>query len=405
MAPKRKQPGNPVAESSNAAVTEEILEEVEEGDEGPVQKKAKRAPTYGADGKVRPRYQDFYDACLAAKPVGEHFSVQELTDLNFAEDEKDLKNLTQDLVTYYLFTPLTASPTFLYRLREKSIATKLAKLSLETHMIYQHIEGSGPSGTWKRTLVMKTNLHENVATKSLKELVAKGLVKEIKSAKFPTRRIYLLAGIKPSADNLGGNFFDGGVLDEALVYEMKKLATHTIEQLSWAKREIPPPPLPTEIDFTSNNNTKQKGKSKHRPKFEYFPHPPDYDGYSTTMDILTKITESGILQAGVTLVEDDVAKLLKSLEYDGQVEMVRSSTGKLTNGYRSIHRGSKMGSRPQPGGQEQGFLGINEVEEGGRPGNGFTGTPCGRCEVFASCRPGGVVSPEGCVYMSKWLDF
>ncbi|QDS72695.1 hypothetical protein FKW77_003208 [Venturia effusa] len=399
MAPKRKQPGSSAAESSNAQVTEEILEE---GDGGPVQKKPKRTPTIGADGKVRPRYQDFYDACLAAKSIGEHFSVQELTDLKFAEDENDLKNLTQDLVTYYLFTPLTASRTFLYRLRDKAIATKLAKLSLETHMIYQHIEGSGSSGTWKRTLVMKTNLHENVATKSLKELVAKGLVREIKSAKYPTRRIYLLAGIKASADNLGGNFFDGGVLDEALVYEMKKLAVHTIEGLSWAKREIPqPPPLPTETDFTS----KQKGKSKHRPKYEYYPHPPDYDGYPTTRDILTTITESGILQAGVTLVEDDVAKLLKSLEYDGQVEMVRNQTGKLTNGYRTVHRGSKMGSKPQPGGQEQGFLGINEVEEGGRPGNGFTGTPCGRCEVFKACRPGGVVSPEGCVYMKEWLDF
>lgn len=400
MAPavKRKKPSNNAAESS-AAATEDILEEVEEGDDGPVQKKVKTTAT-ATGQKGKERYWAFYDCCLANKAIGEQFSVQELADLDFAKDEADLKSLCQDLIGHYLFTPLTASRTFLYRLREKSTATKLAKLSLETHMIYQHIEGSGSSGTWKRTLVMKTNLHENTVTKSLKELVAKGLVREIKSAKYPTRRIYLLANIKPSADNLGGNFFDGGILDEALVYEMKKLAVFTIEQSSWAKREIPQPRLPTETDFTS-----KKQKSKSKPKFEYFPHPPDYDKYPTTIDVLSSITNSGILQAGVTLVEDDISKLLKSLEYDGQVEMVRTSAGKMTNGYRSVHRGSKMGMKPQPGGQEQGFLGINEVDEGNRPGNGFTGAPCGRCEVFAACRVGGVVSPEGCVYMKEWLDF
>jgi DNA-directed RNA polymerase III subunit RPC6 len=403
MAPpaKRKKPSDngTAAESNATPVTEDILEEVEEGDEGPIQKRQKKA-TPATNQKTKEKHYLLYDRCVAEKPIGDHFSVQELTEFDIADDQDELKTLTQTLVDLHLFTPLHLNRGFLYRLRTKDVAYKLAKLSLETHMIYQHIEGSGSAGTWKRTLVLKTNLHENTATKSLKELVAKGLVREIKSAKYPTRRIYLLSHIKPSADNLGGNFFDGGVLDEALVYEMKKLAVYTIEQASWAKREIPTPQLPTEVDFTS-----KKSKFKARPKFEYFPHPPDYEGYPTTLDVLASITSSGILQAGVTLVEDDISKLLKSLEYDGQIELVRTSQGKLTNGYRSVHRGSKMGMKPQPGGHEQGFLGINEVDEEGRPGNGFTGVPCGRCEVFKACRVGGVVSPEGCVYMTEWLDF
>jgi len=240
MAPavKRKKPANEnaTASGSGAPETEEILEDIEEGDDEPVQKRQRKTAPATSGQKSKEKYNELYDRCVAEKPIGDHFSVQELTEFDIADDENDLKVLTQNLVDLHLFTPLHLNRGFLYRLRTKDVAYKLAKLSLETHMIYQHIEGSGSAGTWKRTLVLKTNLHENTATKSLKELVAKGLVREIKSAKYPTRRIYLLAHIKPSADNLGGNFFDGGVLDEALVYEMKKLAVYTIEQSSWARR-------------------------------------------------------------------------------------------------------------------------------------------------------------------------
>ena len=31
--------------------------------------------------------------------------------------------------------------------------------------------------------------------------------------------------------------------------------------------------------------------------------------------------------------------------------------------------------------------------------------PCGACTVQAQCEPGGVVSPETCVYFAKWLEF
>jgi DNA-directed RNA polymerase III subunit RPC6 len=264
-------------------------------------------------------------------------------------------------------------------------------------MIYQHIEGSGSAGTWKRTLVLKTNLHENTITRSLKELVAKGLVREIKSAKYPTRRIYLLAHIKPSADNLGGTFFDGGVLDEGMVHEVKKVAFFTIEQASWAKKEIPQPP----IDVTA------KPGRKHRPKYRYIPHPPDYAQYPTPLDVLNNILKSGILKPGVSFVEDDIIQLLKNLEYDGQIERMRNPLDPSKLAYRSVRRGTLQGTKPSTVGFEHGLLGINEkdIGTGEGPGNGFTSIPCGRCEVFQRCRPGGVVSPEGCRYMAEWLQW
>jgi len=36
--------------------------------------------------------------------------------------------------------------------------------------------------------------------------------------------------------------------------------------------------------------------------------------------------------------------------------------------------------------------------------NHLAGIPCGSCPLFHDCTPGGVISPETCVYMSGWLD-
>ncbi|RYG51266.1 hypothetical protein EON67_03750 [archaeon] len=38
-------------------------------------------------------------------------------------------------------------------------------------------------------------------------------------------------------------------------------------------------------------------------------------------------------------------------------------------------------------------------------GDFLTTTPCGSCPVMSSCVPGGVISPETCVYMSHWLQW
>jgi len=35
----------------------------------------------------------------------------------------------------------------------------------------------------------------------------------------------------------------------------------------------------------------------------------------------------------------------------------------------------------------------------------LTSVPCGSCPVSKSCKPGGLVSPETCVYMSHWLQW
>jgi hypothetical protein len=35
----------------------------------------------------------------------------------------------------------------------------------------------------------------------------------------------------------------------------------------------------------------------------------------------------------------------------------------------------------------------------------LSSVPCGTCPVAAKCTPGGVISPETCIYMSHWLQW
>ena len=34
-----------------------------------------------------------------------------------------------------------------------------------------------------------------------------------------------------------------------------------------------------------------------------------------------------------------------------------------------------------------------------------TETPCGMCRIKDKCAPGGLVSPQACVYLQAWMDF
>lgn len=45
---------------------------------------------------------------------------------------------------------------------------------------------------------------------------------------------------------------------------------------------------------------------------------------------------------------------------------------------------------------------------GGGPGQALgalAGLPCGKCPVSRECVDGGAVSPQGCVYLSRFLEF
>jgi DNA-directed RNA polymerase III subunit RPC6 len=292
----------------------------------------------------------------------------------------------------------------------------LLKMGVETRMIYGHVEGAGRQGTWKRSLTLKTNLHENTVGKSLKELISRKLVKEIKSAKHPTRRIYMLGYMQPSDENSGGNFFNEGVLDGGLILNVGLVIVAFLDSKAWAEQPGHPK---KDREYKSQISKKKRGDDKaalangtapvDRPLFKtpenwktgnvLVPHPADYRNYPTVADIQAHVAEVEVVK-DITLGEDDIHRLLGKLELDGQVERMRGEDGKLTDTYRSVRNSWSSRTGPDT------WYGPQDPDSNGwGPGNGLTQSPCGRCPVFKECRPGGIVSPQTCVYLDDWLQF
>src|SRR3954452_25500689 len=78
--------------------------------------------------------------------------------------------------------------------------TRYKSLSPDEALIYSYIDSSQREGIWTRTLAQRSNLHRGLMAKCLKSLESKGLIKAIKSVKYPTRKIYMLAHLIPSED-------------------------------------------------------------------------------------------------------------------------------------------------------------------------------------------------------------
>jgi hypothetical protein len=111
------------AEPNPIAATEDVLEDIEEGEPSGTRQRTTAAPAV-AGAKEKKKSSLLWDRCVAEKPIGEHFSVQELTTFGIADDQEELKVLTQELIDHHLFTPLHLNRGFLYRARTKDVALK-----------------------------------------------------------------------------------------------------------------------------------------------------------------------------------------------------------------------------------------------------------------------------------------
>ena len=68
-------------------------------------------------------------------------------------------------------------------------------------------------GIWTKHIKSKTELHQTVVDRCLKSLTQKQLVKVVKSVKYPTRKIYMLANLEPSVELTGGPWYTDNELD------------------------------------------------------------------------------------------------------------------------------------------------------------------------------------------------
>lgn len=358
------------------------------------------APSDSRDRPPRRKRDLLYDHCVNAKSVGESFTLRELEDSGIAEDAEELRQTCEELIQHHLFAMLNRST---YKTRSKEDALKIAVLSQDSLMLYNQIESSHTNGIWRRTLVDKTRLHESNITKGIKDLISKALIKEIKLAKYPAKRVYMLAHLEPSAQDSGGNFFNDGDLDIGMVEVIGDIIVDEVQRQSWIEEAQPSARKDLKRKRTSGSAAEDsQAVSKGKRGRILKPRPADYEGYLSAGTLLERINASGVLFDSVSLSESDVQQLLDKLEYDGRVQKMGSLTSD-TPVYRSV-RGtwdSVGDGADQDAPDSAAPLILDHFESG----DGLTHTPCGVCPVFKNCEPGGVVSPETCEYMDAWLAF
>ncbi|KAI9140000.1 RNA polymerase Rpc34, partial [Paraphysoderma sedebokerense] len=229
---------------------------------------------------------------------------------------------------------------------------RVKSLDQDEKLVYDHIKASGNEGLWIKTLKAKTNLHQGVVQKCVKSLEQRGHIKSIKSVKYPTRKMYMLAELTPSVDITGGPWFTEQEFDVDFIEQIAKQCHRYI-----ISQSIP----------------------RHDPSAIY---PPNYSKYPTATKVHTFIKDAKI--STVELSIEDITLVLDTLAYDGKVQKIRKddypSGGSDVWCYKAVRDSSVL--------------------------NYWHEVPCGRCPVLSFCSESGPVNPRNCEYYKKWLyDF
>lgn len=228
-------------------------------------------------------------------------------------------------------------------------AQKIKGMSAEEAMVYSHIQAAGRDAIWTKTITSRTNLHQQVVISCLKSLKSKGYIKEVKSVKNPSRKMYMQSTLQPSLEVTGGPWFTDSELDSEFVENLLNVIW------SFVVRESFPDAF---------GNKKQEL------------YPANYKGYPSVTDIHKFVEDSNVTKE--VLGVHNIRSLCEVLVYDDRLE--RRDGGAA---YRATWK-SVLDA-----------MGENDLD-------GFTESSCGRCPVFSLCEDGGPVNSE-CPYYDEWL--
>ncbi len=239
---------------------------------------------------------------------------------------------------------------------------------------------------WTKIIRIKTNLHQTVMQRCLKSLEARSYIKQIKTVKYPNRKMYMLAHLQASEDVTGGPFYTDSTLDDEFVLQVANWTENYVAKRSWwyppsndSKRKKDKSKM-TQAQVESLRNEDFHGtNTRTDTSRDVLPMPPGYTGYPTIPQI-TKAINGSNLTTGVVMKEAEMRQLMDVLCWDGRLEKIGNGNGN-GKGYKSI--------RP-----------VGEEFE-----NGLTEAPCGRCPVFDICEEGGPVNARTCEYFQEWLEY
>ncbi|PHU21484.1 hypothetical protein BC332_06591 [Capsicum chinense] len=197
-------------------------------------------------------------------------------------------------------------------------------------------------GVWVAEVKKEANLAPTIVDKSLTSLVKKKLIKQVVNIQNKGRKHYMAVEFEPSEDLTGGAWYSEGKLDKEFITVLRDTCLKVIEMMKVATAE-------------------------------------------GIHDFLKK-------RKVVECTSQQVAEILNSMVLDNAIIEVKS-TG--LGEYHSIAVGSvcyrsasgvALGTGPKTIGQ-------------------MASIPCGACPRISLCTPNGIISPQTCVYYTKWLNF
>lgn len=243
-----------------------------------------------------------------------------------------------------------------------------------------------------RAIQNRTNVHKSILDRCLKSLEGKNYIKSVHNVKYPSRKMYMLAGLAPSEDVTGGAWFTDGVLDANFINTVASYIEYTVSRKSWF--EVPTAsadgPRSKRLKTSAAGGVPVKQEA---PEKEFLSYPAGYRGYPTVPMITAAVNESGITP--VRLGEESIAQLCEMLCYDNK--LIALSNGEFYKSTKTPEAVKQAQVRKNA--EEPAPDAVHELVK-----NGMTEAPCGQCPVFKLCAPGGAVSPESCEYFGPWLE-
>ncbi|KAK9235953.1 RNA polymerase Rpc34 [Lipomyces kononenkoae] len=262
--------------------------------------------------------QTMYNKMINSMPDGHIYTQSELTELVGISDPLRLMGLIQENMNMGLVKMLHQGDDLCYQAIKKEDAEKIQSMTKDEAMVYSYIESSGTEGIWTKTIKAKTNLHQSVVQRCLKSLESKRYIKNIKSVKYPTRKIYMLASLQPSIDVTGGPWFTDSELDTEFISSLLSIVFRYIMSESFPTEEdrgkVPQPAS------KKTNGKVTKNKKKGEIVYDQLSYPANYRLYPSITQIHEFIRTSGITT--VELAQSDIKALLDVLIYDGKIETI-----------------------------------------------------------------------------------
>lgn len=248
----------------------------------------------------------------------------------------------------------------------------------------------------------------------------------MKDVKYPSRKMFIRKGLKPSDEATGGSWYTDSELDTELIEMVGFVVEKLVGDKSWVEVEeaVLDPPSPGQKRKEPQDGFEEKGKGKQKlakiaigddtvnskPKplvKSYEPYPPGYEGYPTLATITNDVNKSGVLSRGL-LPPKAIEQLLQVMQYDDKLIKLTTTAdidapSKIM--YRTVKNplqilaAQKLDKRlhSENEGVRKKAMREKEIEDLG------SSAPCTICPVFNFCEDGGPVTAETCKYFDDWF--